>query len=160
MKSRHNRVQVSVLAVVLVLSVAGWAAAQNPAVHGTGTPGTIPLWTSSDTIGNSSITQSSSGDQTINGSLSVNGSLFLPATTDPTTGVISIGGLPVLHTFGRMNTFVGPSAGNFTMTGPDNTAVGFDALYSNTTGAFNTATGIRALISNTTGNVNTATGSQ
>jgi hypothetical protein len=44
MKSRHNRVRVSVLAVVLVLSVAGWATAQNPAVHGTGTPGTIPLW--------------------------------------------------------------------------------------------------------------------
>ena len=168
MKSRHNRVRVSVLAVVLVLSVAGWAAAQNPAVHGTGTPGAIPLWTGKDTIGNSSITQSSNGDQTINGSLSVNGSLFLPATIDPNTGVISIGGIPVLYTpppscppppaFCGRNTFVGPSAGNFTTTGFGDTATGDEALASNTTGHANTATGSQALFSNTTGLGNTATG--
>src|SRR5215471_20272602 len=108
MKSRHDRVRVSVLAaVVLVFGVAGWATAQqvnssnvygNPGVKGSGTPGTIPLWTSSGTIGDSSITQSGNGDQTINGSLSVNGSLFLPSTTGPNAGVISIGGLPVLYT--------------------------------------------------------------
>jgi hypothetical protein len=96
MKSRHHRVRVSVLAaVVMVLGMVGSATAQ---VTGSGTPGTIPLWTSRHTIGNSSITQSSNGDQTINGSLSVNGSLFLPNTTDPNTGVISIGGIPVLYT--------------------------------------------------------------
>src|SRR5262249_8885486 len=108
MKSRHDRVRVSVLApVVLVLGVAGWATAQqvdssnahvDPGVRGSGTPGTIPLWTGKDTLGNSSITQSSNGDQTINGSLGVNGSLFLPNTSGPNTGVISIGGVPVLYT--------------------------------------------------------------
>src|SRR5215467_13650471 len=126
MKSRHDRVRVSVLAVVIVLGVVGWATAQqvnsfntlkDSSVKGSGTPGTIPLWTSSDTIGDSSITQSGSGDQTINGSLSLTGSLALPNTTGPHTGVISIGGIPVLHTFNARNTFLGLSAGNFTMTG-------------------------------------------
>jgi hypothetical protein len=98
----------------------------------------------------------------------VNGSLFLPATTDPNTGVISIGGIPVLYTpppscppppsgCGK-NTFVGPSAGNFTTTGFGNTATGDEALGSNTTGHANTATGSQALFSNTTGVLNTATG--
>ena len=173
MKSRHDRVRASVLAVAVVISAAGWATAQQvgsssdpKVVRGSGTAGTIPLWTGKDTIGNSSITQSSNGDQTINGSLSVNGSLFLPATTDPNTGVISIGGVPVLYTLsspscplvcGR-NTFVGPSAGNFTTTGFANTATGDEALDSITTGDGNTATGFAALVSNTTGGSNTATG--
>src|SRR5215831_4169674 len=173
MKSRHDRVRASVLAVAVVISAAGWATAQQvgsssdpKVVRGSGTAGTIPLWTGKDTIGNSSITQSSNGDQTINGSLSVNGSLFLPATTDPNTGVISIGGVPVLYTLsspscplvcGR-NTFVGPSAGNFTTTGFANTATGDEALVSITTGGSNTATGWRALRTNTTGAGDTATG--
>jgi hypothetical protein len=71
-----TQVRAGVLTVVLVLSVAGWATAQevnsskpygDPAVKGSGTPGTIPLWTGKDTLGNSSITQSGSGDQTIKG---------------------------------------------------------------------------------------------
>src|SRR5262249_18269835 len=132
MKSRHDSVRASVLAaVVMVLGMVGAATAQQ--VNGSGTPGTVPLWTSSNTIGDSSITQSSNGDQTMNGSLSVNGSLFLPNTTGPDTGVIFIGGVPVLYTLqpscpppsvnpqcGR-NIFVGPSAGNFTTTGFSNT---------------------------------------
>jgi hypothetical protein len=97
-------------------------------------------------------------DQTINGNLNLTGSLALSNTTGPFTGVIRIGGTPVLHTFGTRNTFVGPSAGNFTMTGPDNTAVGFGALFANTTGNGNTATGWGALEANTTGGTNTATG--
>jgi hypothetical protein len=170
-------------AAVLVLGGVGWATAQqvnssksngDPAVRGSGTPDTIPLWTSNGTIGNSSITQSGSGDQTINGSLSLTGSLALPSTTGPNTGIISIGGLPVLYTVGR-NILLGPSAGNFTMTGGgnvavgdealdsnangnDNTALGSHALFRNTTGGDNTGTGIFALIGNLTGNANTATG--
>jgi len=150
----------------MVVGVVGWATAQQ--VNGSGTPGTVPLWTSSHTIGDSSITQNSNGDQTINGSLNVTGSLSLPTTTDPDTGVINIGGVPVLHTLspscppppsecGR-NIFVGPSAGNFTTTGTDNTATGDEALDSITTGSQNTATGSHALFSNTSGFANIATG--
>jgi Chaperone of endosialidase len=102
----------------------------------------------------------------------VTGSLFLPNTTGPFTGTILIGGTPVLYTLppssclfsppiipecGR-NFFVGPSAGNFTMTGNDNTATGDEALDSITLAHFNTATGSRALRYNTTGGGNTATG--
>jgi hypothetical protein len=155
--------------VVLVFGVAGWAAAQNPAVHGTGAPGTVPLWTSKDTLGNSSITQSDNGDQTINGSLSVMGNIALPNAA-PNAGVISIGGVPVLYILppsfscgppamecGR-NIFLGPSAGNFTSTGFSNTATGDGSLDSITTGTQNTATGTFSLFSNTTGIGNTAAG--
>jgi hypothetical protein len=116
------------------------------------------VWTTNNTIGNSSITQSNNGDQTINGNLNVTRSVFLPNTTGHNTGAISIGGLPVLHTFGSQNTFVGPSAGNFTMTGGANTATGIKALFSNTTGNTNSATGGFALLDNTTGSFNTAMG--
>jgi hypothetical protein len=179
MKLRHNRVRASVLTVAII-SAAGWATAQqvnnsnahgDAGVRGSGTPNTIPLWTGKDTLGNSSITQSDNGDQTINGSLGVTGSLFLPNTSGPNTGVIFIGGTPVLYTVipsscppinpqcGR-NIFVGPSAGNFTTTGGDNTATGDEALDSITTGFLNTATGSHALFANTTGTGNTATGWQ
>src|SRR5262249_35857080 len=157
MKSRHDSVRASVLAaVVVVLGMVGSATAQ---VTGSGTPGTIPLWTSSGTLGNSSITQSGHGDQNINGSLSLTGSLFLPNTTGPNTGVITIGGLPVLYTVGR-NIFFGPSAGNFTTTAVANTATGDRALDSITSGVANTAMGSQALFSNTTAFFNTAMGSQ
>jgi hypothetical protein len=91
----------------------------------------------------------------------VNGSLFLPSTIHPNTGVISIGATPVLHTFGRFNTFVGPNAGNFTTTGVGNTATGYSALSSNASNSGlggNTATGYNALSDNTEGYSNTATG--
>jgi hypothetical protein len=87
----------------------------------------------------------------------VNGSLFLPSTTGPNIGVISIGGSPVLYTVGR-NIFVGPGAGNFATTGSNNSATGDEALESDTSGGGNTAMGSQALYSNTIGGGNTASG--
>jgi hypothetical protein len=214
MKSCDYRILASVfVALVMVLGAVGWATAQqgNPPVRGSGTPNTIPVWTGSGTIGDSSITQSGSnvsvggsvsatsftgdgsgltnvnasklggfspnafaqigtsntfkGDQTINGNLNLTGSLALPVTTDPNTGVISLGGNPVLHFFGPIffgglpeSTFVGVNAGNFTMTGSSNTAVGVATLSQNTRGSVNTALGGSALSSNTEGQGNTAVG--
>jgi hypothetical protein len=158
----------------MVLSVVGWATAQQVNsfnaprdVKGSGTPGTIPLWTGKDTLGNSLITESRNGDQTINinGSLGVNGSLFLPATTGLNTGVISFGGVPVVHTFSGIgnpnppsNIFVGQNAGNFTMSGINNTAVGQGALFSNNDGTDNTALGTHSMFVNSSGFNNTAVG--
>jgi hypothetical protein len=90
-----------------------------------------------------------------------------------------LGGNPFLHAFGGLfNTFVGPGAGNFTMTnvqgntavgstalalnysGHQNTAVGSEALNQNTSGGSNTAVGRGALFFNTTGDANTALGYQ
>lgn len=73
-------------------------------------------------------------------------------------GVITQGGLPLIHTFNAYNFFAGFRAGNFTMTGNANTAIGYTALRDNTTGENNTASGSWALNSNTTGNSNTANG--
>ena len=56
------------------------------------------------------------------------------------------------------NVFLGPFAGNATMTGGGNTGIGDDALAGNTDGNFNTATGNDALANNNTGSFNTANG--
>jgi trimeric autotransporter adhesin len=91
--------------------------------------------------------------------LDVNGSINLPNTTSSTVGVLSLGGVPILSGFGPANVFVGPSTGNFTMTGDGaNTAVGAGAFQSNTTGGGDSALGYFALNSNTTGFGNNAFG--
>jgi hypothetical protein len=90
------------------------------------------------------------------GSLNLSGTLNLPATT-PEAGFITIGGIPVLHTYGNENVFAG-GAGNFTVTGSQNVGIGSAALASNTTGGGNTANGVGALFSNTNGNNNIALG--
>jgi hypothetical protein len=56
------------------------------------------------------------------------------------------------------NVFLGPSAGNTTMSGIRNTAIGHETIPGNTTGNDNTAIGSLALNSNTTGDLNTAVG--
>jgi trimeric autotransporter adhesin len=93
------------------------------------------------------------------GNVSFSNNLALPATAaGGTAGVINLGGVRFTHSFGTNNTFVGPNAGNFAMSGAQNTGGGNTALFSNTTGANNTGFGHQALGNNTIGNDNTATG--
>ena len=89
--------------------------------------------------------------------LSLDGNLVLP-TSAAATGVIEVAGIPFIHSFGSYNTFIGQSAGNFTLTGAGNMASGALALGADTTGFGNTAIGSAALYSNTSGSANTATG--
>ena len=93
-----------------------------------------------------------------NGDVGLAGNLSLPYTTNMPTGVIMVGNQSFAHSFGSFNTFIGLSAGNFTMTGSYDTAMGVQALFSNTTGLGNTASGASALQLNKTGNYNTASG--
>jgi len=96
------------VAVMMILGLAVAAEAQ-PAVRGKGTPNSIPVWTSSSTIGDSVMQQSGtnvnvSGDLTLTGS--INGSLTLQgnltdSNLDQSANVI--GG------FGGNNTFPGNS---------------------------------------------------
>jgi hypothetical protein len=96
------------------------------------------------------------GTQTI-----ASGNLALPATTGPTSGVITIGGVPFLHGYrsGSQNVFVG-GAGNLTTSGSYASAMGSQALASLSTGKYNTAVGGLALFNNNTGSQNTAFGLQ
>ena len=79
-------------------------------------------------------------------------------TSTATTGNLTKNGERFLHSFGVFNTFLGVTAGNFTMTGSHNAAFGTQSLVSNTTGDFNTASGAAALLTNTVGDFNTADG--
>jgi hypothetical protein len=95
--------------------------------------------------------------------LTLSGDLNLPLTTSASTGVLNIGGTAFLHGYGAGgltdgNTFVGDTAGNFTLTGADNTASGYQALKGNTAGTSNTADGAQALVNNTTAGSNVAIG--
>ena len=91
------------------------------------------------------------------GNVTLASNLALPATS-ASAGVITLGGSRFLHGSGPNNTFLGPNAGNFGMTGNFNTGIGDAALQSNTTGVWNTGTGGSALQRNDSGNQNTADG--
>ena len=93
----------------------------------------------------------------ITGTITANGNIELVASTAG-AGNITKGGNTFLHNFGSSNTFIGSSAGNFSMTGNLNTGSGAFALASNSSGSSNTASGAGALILNTIGGGNVATG--
>jgi len=86
------------------------------------------------------------------------GNLNLPATSGPSTGVLTLGGNRFLHSYGVANTFVGTNAGNFVTSGVQNTGTGYQALFNNGSGVNNTASGYQALFSNSGGGNNTASG--
>ena len=96
------------LTIALVAMILGWAvAAQAQAVHGTGTTNTIPVWTSSSTIGNSLMTQSGgnvnvSANLTLTGS--INNSLTLQGNLSDSNGDESAN---VIGGFGGNSTFLG-----------------------------------------------------
>lgn len=173
-----RRIGMCVGGVMVCLLAATGAGAQKsselpPAVHGSGTAQVIPLWQNSNIIGNSVLTQSganlsttgnfsASGNVSASGSVSASGDINLAASS-ASGGVINAGGYRFFHNFGPdgvsdLNTFLGLSAGNFSMTGTFNTASGGTALEFNTTGGNNTASGAAALNSNNTGSNNTAVG--
>jgi hypothetical protein len=74
-------------------------------------------------------------------------------------GTLSIGAFTVLHTAGAAtNTFVGPAAGNFSVTGGTNTGVGTDALLAIAGGTANTCVGEVACAAITSGSANASLG--
>ena len=74
-------------------------------------------------------------------------------------GALLIGDYWFLHGYGGpSNTYVGPSAGNFSLTGGSNTGVGYGALNDLTTGSSNTAVGASSLTHVAGGWGNTALG--
>jgi hypothetical protein len=74
------------------------------------------------------------------------GNLEMIQTTGATVGVITMGAESFAHSFGTNNTFLGLTAGNFTMTGQSNTGIGVEALHAVTTGTGNaTLAGMNSL---------------
>ena len=92
------------------------------------------------------------------GQVNILRSLRLENTTSSTLGVMFKGADRFLHNYGVINTFLGVSSGNFTMTGTGNSGLGVNSLTSNTTGNNNTALGFSSLGYNATGSDNTAVG--
>jgi trimeric autotransporter adhesin len=90
------------------------------------------------------------------------GNLALPSTTAPSSGVLTLGGQPLLHAYGATpyaNLFVGQNAGSFAVSGTGaNVGVGPSALAVVTTGYSNTAIGYSSMLATTTGRSNTAVG--
>src|SRR6266496_1753933 len=165
--------------VVLVVTVAS-----GQSVKGSGTPGAIPAWTDSNTLGNSPLTRSAN-DVAAAGNLSVAGTFNAPTVSATTVSAptviagrvnattmttqswlnlssnsasIALENTPFVHGFGRFNVFVGPNAGNFTLTGTGNAALGSSALLHLGYGGNNTALGANTLAANISGNGNTAVG--
>jgi trimeric autotransporter adhesin len=120
-------------------------------ITGSGMSGTIPVWTSSSTQGNSLLSD-------IDSTLTYLGSSGF--TTDGninTKGVYTISTEPVLSIEGDFNLFVGSYAGISNTTAEGNTCVGYEAGKNNTSGA-NTFLGSEAGIANSSGGANTFLG--
>ena len=84
---------------------------------------------------------------------------FLMVTTTSTAGQIIQNGTPVFQTYGTGNLFLGPSGGNFSLTGSYNTGVGSQSVLSNlTTGIRNTVFGSNAGVDITSGGENVGLG--
>jgi hypothetical protein len=94
--------------------------------------------------------------------IALTSSIFLPITNaGQTSGVIGIGTNPFIHAYGTNNTFVGSTAGSFSLTtasAHDNTGLGFNCLSGLTTGAANVSAGSQSLNSCTTGSRNSSYG--
>jgi len=148
-------------------------------ISGSGTAGTVPLFTAQRKVGDSVIVQTPSGAVGI-GAAPAGGARFFVAGTLATVGSISapqynIGPDALLSVPGTANTFVGLGAGRnnigarnsfFGLTagaggnsGSDNAAFGVDAGLANTTGGNNAFFGNFAGQSNTAGSGNSAFGS-
>lgn len=122
----------------------GIAATPNPIVS----TGTIAI--DANVVPQLHVANTFTATQTISsGNLSIgSGDLALPDTSAVAAGVVDLGGVPFLHAYPggtAENTFLGKSAGNFTMTGAANTGLGAFALESVTVGGGNTAVGAGAL---------------
>ena len=151
---------------------------------GTGTAGRITQWATSTTLGDSTLIKSGAGVLTLSaagtytltvpstgdaalinysnaGYLETQGALKIPTTASLAVGTIQQNGARLLHTFGTNNLFVGPSAGNYTLTvatAVDNTALGDSVLSGLTSGARNFGAGRLALNKLQSGSNNFALG--
>ena len=129
---------------------------------GSGAFGHIKIWPSNQPEPNvSTLNYPGAGATIANAAivpLSSAGALNVKSGNASADVILDVNGYYAGAGLGTGNTFLGLTAGNFTMTGDFNTGVGRSTLSSNTTGNFNTATGAFALQLNTTGDDNTATG--
>jgi len=101
-----------------------------------------------------------SGNFTTTGNVNLS-ILNLPVTTS-SVGIINQNGIPIFHTFGGGNIFIGKNAGNFASTGGSgNVAIGELAMGdASTTALSNFALGYNSLNDLTTGDYNVCIGSQ
>ena len=101
-------------------------------------------------------------DQNFNGGAVNVSSLNLPPTTSAFSGVLRMGGVPVLSSYGdSSNIFLGSlsgGGGTATSAGNENAAVGQYSLYNLTSGTQNVAFGYSSLWTNTSGSYNVALG--
>ncbi len=132
------------------------------AITGTGTSGTIPIWTGASTQGNSLLTDngttlSYSGTHINSGTdYQIGGSTVL---SDPgTRNIFGGAGAGVSLTNGSYNTLYGSFAGNATSYGSENTFIGEGAGTVNNSGAYNTFVGQAAGVNNLGGFANTSIG--
>ena len=139
------------------------------------TPGGVLFGSATNTIGqdaaqffwDNGLDRLGLGTSAPNEQLELTGNLRLPQTTSTPVGVLYLSGTRFMHAYhptsGQKNTFLGYSAGNFTMggsglEGTGNTGVGYSALQGTITAYNNTALGAYALVADSAGVYNTAVG--
>jgi len=144
-------------------------------ISGGGSVNYLPVWTSTQILGNSVLYQTGgnvginttspvsaldvNGGINTSAAFNIGGSAVLTAPGGLATANIATGYQALVNnTSGASNTASGTSALYSNNTGYSNVASGASALYSNTAGYSNAASGTAALFSNNTGTANTASG--
>lgn len=98
---------------------------------------------------------------TLNSStVALGANVFALPTTTSTAGQITSNGSRVFHTYGTNNLFIGPNAGNFTLTAIQAVGIGGAALDALTDGEYNLAIGYNAGGAITSGDYNVAIGAE
>jgi len=135
-RKNHRFPTAALASLVVVIGLGGGADARAQAVKGSGTTNTIPVWTSSTTIGNSLMKQSG-------GSVNVSGGLVATTLTGNGSGVTNVnaatlGGFPpsAFAQLGNSNTFTADQTinGNLGLTGSINNSLTLQGNLTNSSG--------------------------
>ena len=132
-------------------------------VNTAGTAGTITV-NLDNTVSISGSMTAGTGLTATTGDVTITaGNLDMPATSSASNGIITFGGVTMIHTgnaVSNANGFVGLNAGNATVSGVRNFGAGGNSLFSLTSGIDNTGSGVNTLYfcQNGSGNVAVGTG--
>jgi hypothetical protein len=111
-------------------------------------------------ISGTALTIGGGGETITAGDLTLTAGNINLSTTSATSGIVNVNATRFMHAYGTNNTFLGSSAGNFTLTATQATAIGASAGNNISTGGNSVYIGYQAGNTVSGGNENTVIGSQ
>jgi len=111
-------------------------------------------------VSGTALTIVAGGETITSGDLALTAGNINLSTTSATSGIVNVNSTRFMHAYGTSNTFLGSSAGNFTLTATQTTAIGASAGNNISSGGNSVYIGYQAGNTVANGNENTVIGSQ